>query len=134
MSTVHHLQAGHREAVVERLSEALATRSDILFAYAHGSFLHPDGFRDIDVGAWTGPGASERIDIELAAKLSRDTGYPVDVRVVNQAPVSFLFRVLRGRLLVVRDERLLADLIERTARAYHDRAPLLRRAMREAFA
>jgi hypothetical protein len=61
------------------------------------------------------------------------TGYPVDVRVVNHAPLAFLFHVLRGRLLVAGDERLLADVIERTARAYHDRAPLVRRAVREAF-
>lgn len=58
----------------------------------------------------------------------------VDLRVVNNAPVSFLFHVLRGHPLLVRDERVLADLIERTARTYHDRAPLLRRATREAFA
>ena len=58
----------------------------------------------------------------------------MDVRIANQAPLSFLFHALRGRLLIVRDEYLLADLMERTARGYHDVAPLLRQATRDAFA
>ena len=82
---------------------------------------------------WTGPGAGARTDVELAAGLSRVARYPVDVRMINQAPVAFLFNVFRGRLLFGGDERLLADLIERTARTYHDQAPLSRRATREAF-
>jgi hypothetical protein len=58
----------------------------------------------------------------------------VDVRRVNDAAVPFLFHTLRGRPLVVRDELLLAAIMERTARQYHDMAPLLRHATWEAFA
>lgn len=134
MPPVHHLPAGDRQALLERLSRALAERGEIVFAYVHGSILRPDGFRDIDVAVWTSETAGPRTDVELATDLSRDIGYPVDVRVVNRAPVAFLFHALRGRPLVVRDERFLADLIERTARTYHDHAPLARRATREAFA
>ena len=104
------------------------------FAYAFGSFLTQDAFRDIDVAIWTTPDAPRFADVDLASRLSALTGVPVDVRRVNDAPVPFLFGVLRGRLLSVRDERVLSDLIERTARTYHDMAPLLRRATREAFA
>ena len=133
MVRVHHLQAQDREAVLQRLSQELAERVDIAFAYAHGSFLREDEFRDIDVAVWTTGHASGRTDVELATELSRAVRYPVDVRVVNHAPVAFVFHVFRGRLLSVRDERLLADLIERTARSYHDLAPLVRQATREAF-
>jgi hypothetical protein len=73
------------------------------------------------------------VDLTLGIALTRITGYPVDVRIINQAPVPFLFHVLRGRPLIVRDEQHLADLIESTARTYHDRAPLTRQAVREAF-
>jgi hypothetical protein len=59
---------------------------------------------------------------------------PLAVRRLNDAPVPFLFHALRGRVVLVRDETFLADLMERTARDYHDRAPLLRRATAEAFA
>ena len=131
---VHRLSASQRQVLLGQLAQSLAQHTEIVFAYVHGSFVRDDGFRDIDVALWTAPAASPRIDLELAVVLSRLAGYPVDVRVVNDAPVSFLFHVLRGHLLLVRDERLLADLIERTARTYHDRAPLLRRATRDAFA
>jgi predicted nucleotidyltransferase len=134
MVSVHHLENTEREAVLEQLSAALATREDVIFAYAYGSFLLQDGFRDIDVSVWTDSHAGERIDVEVANQLTRLVRFPVDVRVVNRAPVAFLFHVLRGRRLVVTDERLLSDLIERTARTCHDRAPLIRRAAREAFA
>ena len=80
------------------------------------------------------PGADRFADVTLSADLSRLVRVPVDVRVANSAPVAFLFHMLRGRILTVRDERLLADVMERTARQYHDQAPLVRRATREAFA
>lgn len=132
-SKMYHLHARDREVILQNLSQALAGRGDIVFAYAYGSFLRPEGFHDIDVAVWTGPVAGARTDVELAAGLSRVARYPVDVRMINQAPVAFLFNVFRGRLLFGGDERLLADLIERTARTYHDQAPLSRRATREAF-
>jgi uncharacterized protein len=134
MPRVHRLPPGDRDLVLQRVSEVLAARTDIAFAYAHGSFIDREGFRDVDVAVWTSASPGRWTDVDLSVELSRVAGYPVDVRIVNQAPVSFLFHVLRGRALVVRDERFLADLIERTARTYHDRAPLLRRAVREAFA
>lgn len=134
MARIHRLETEARDAVVASLSEELASRLDVAFAYVFGSFLHADGFRDVDVAVWTTGQASALADVDLAAHLSRRTGLPVDVRRVNDAPLPFLFHALQGRLLCLRDERLLANLIERTARRYHDQAPILRRATREAFA
>jgi uncharacterized protein len=119
---------------VESIAAVLAGREDVEFAYAYGSFLSDAPFRDIDVAIWTTPTADSRLDLDLAVQLTRACQYPVDVRVVNDAPVAFLFHVFRGEALLVRNERRLADLIERTARTYHDLAPLLRQAVRDAFA
>ena len=67
-------------------------------------------------------------------RLDHDTGFPIDVRVLNDAPVPFLFHVFReGRLLLSRNDELLADLMERTVREYLDMEPLLRRATIEAY-
>jgi predicted nucleotidyltransferase len=134
MQRPHHLDPAERDAVVCALRDELAASPDIAFAYLFGSFVGEAAFRDVDVAIWTTAEAPRLLDVELATRLSSRIGLPVDVRRVNDAPVPFLFKVLRGRLLVSRDDRLLADLIERTARAYHDIAPLLRRATREAFA
>lgn len=134
MSRVYRLTPEALETIIEKLSQEVARRPEVSFAYAFGSALTAEGFRDIDVGIWTRDGADEFVDLDLAGQLSRSVGFSIDVRRINNAPVPFLFQVLRGRLLHTRDELLLSDLIERTAREYHDRAPLLRRAAREAFA
>lgn len=123
-----------RERLIHQIEAALTTRLDVVFALVFGSFLDQEAFRDIDLAIWTVASADPREDVALATFLSEALGIPVDVRRINAAPVPFLFHALRGRRVLVRDEQLLADLMERTAREYHDRAPLLRRATHEAFA
>jgi len=67
-------------------------------------------------------------------RLDQEIGFPIDVRVLNDAPVTFLFHVFReGRLLLSRNDERLADLMERTVREYLDAAPLLRQATMEAY-
>lgn len=134
MARQHHLAPAQRDAVVRTLQDELATHPDVAFAYLFGSFVGESAFRDVDVAIWTTSAAGRLVDVELATRLSTRVGLPVDVRRVNDAPVPFLFKVLRGQLLACRDQRHLADLIERTARQYHDVAPLLLRATRDAFA
>lgn len=133
MPRVHRFGTEARDALITTLSEELASRPEVSFAYLYGSVLLEDGFRDVDVAVWTTPLAHRFADVDLAARLSRRVGLPVDVRRINDAPLSFVFHALQGRLLCVQDELLLATLIERTARRYHDQAPILRRATREAF-
>ena len=58
----------------------------------------------------------------------------MDVRIVNEVPISFLYHVLRGMLLFSRDDVRLAEVIEDTTRRYLDIAPLLRHSTKEAFA
>lgn len=70
----------------------------------------------------------------MADRLTSQLGYPIDVRALNDAPLSFAFRAMQGELLVSRDDECLADVLERTGRRYLDIAPILRRATRDAFA
>ena len=122
------------DRVIAGIETALNCRPDVQFGVIFGSFIERNRFRDVDLGVWTTETAGSRVDVDLAARLSEELGLPIDVRLLNKAPVPFLFHALRGRAVTVRDERLLAELMERTAREYHDRAPLLQRATREAFA
>lgn len=133
MSRLYRLTPADRERRIHQVEAALAIRPGVVLGLVFGSFLDQEAFRDIDLGIWTAPSADPREDVALAALLSETTGLPVDVRRINAAPVPFLFHALRGRPVLVRDEQFLADLMERTAREYHDRAPLLRRATHEAF-
>ena len=60
--------------------------------------------------------------------------YPVDIRILNFAPVPFRFQVIRGKLIYVRDEEVHSEFIEDTMRIYLDIKPILYRATKEAFA
>ena len=114
----------------------LEAEPDLEFAWLHGSFLASGDFHDIDVGVHLDATTEERFQrgLELAVRLDRETGFPVDVRVLNDAPVTFLFHVFReGRLLLSRNDERLAGLMERTVREYLDMEPLLRRATIEAY-
>jgi hypothetical protein len=53
---------------------------------------------------------------------------------VNQAPLSFRFSVIKGKLLFARDENILVDFMTTTARQYLDYVPLRHRYMKEAMA
>lgn len=134
----HQYRADHaeRERVTRTLVAVLETEPDLEFAWLHGSFLSTGGFRDIDVGIHLNASADRRFrrGLNLAVRLDREIGFPVDVRVLNDAPVTFLFHVFRdGRLLHSRNDERLADLMERTVREYLDMAPLLHRATIEAY-
>ncbi len=126
-----------RAHVLDLLSTRIAQDPRIVFAYAYGSLLERDAVHDVDVGIYLDKepeGGREHYALSLAQRLSEAAGLPVDVRVLNAVPISFLFHVLRGRLVHCRDENLLGDVIERTVVRYLDIAPLLRRATKEAYA
>ena len=125
-----------REQIIRTISGLLAGEPDLEFAWLYGSFLAADRFRDIDVGVYLNatPDESFRRGLDLAGRLDEETTFPIDVRVLNDAPVTFLFHVFReGRLLISRNEEVMADVMEKTVREYLDKAPLLRRATIEAY-
>jgi len=126
-----------RETLVRRLGAELEKDPAVGFAYLYGSLLDSETVHDIDVGLYLREPLAERssaIAADLSARLTSVAGVPVDVRVLNDAPLSFLYHVLRGRLLVCRDEAFLTTIIEDVARRYLDLAPLLRQGTKDAFA
>ena len=136
MRRLFQAERAERERVTRTLTAVLEAEPDLEFAWLHGSFLAGGGFRDVDVGVHLNAAADvrSRRAVDLGVRLDRDTGFPVDVRMLNDAPVSFLFHVFReGRLLLSRNDERLADLMERTVREYLDMEPLLRRATIEAY-
>ena len=130
----YRLNAEARARVREQLARELATHADVTFAYLYGSFVESDVFHDVDVGVYfSRPPPTGALASALAKSLSDRAKLPVDVRPLNEAPVSFVYHVLRGQLLLSRDDALLAEIMERTVRQYLDIAPLLRHSTKEAF-
>ncbi len=139
-----------REEILVVLGETLVTQPAVVFAYAYGSFLEDRPFHDIDVGVYVAT-ADERkassLALELAIALESDLArqseaekepgesyrFPVDVRVLNGAPASFGYHVLRGRLLFCCDEAIRVQWAERVIARYLDLKPLRHRALKEAM-
>ncbi len=134
---VYHLDQTTRQIIFDRLALELAKEPGIVFAYVYGSAVDSEWVHDVDVGLYLDDSQLPRrfeFSCALADRLSDAIEIPVDVRILNAAPVSFLFHVLCGQLLFSRDEEQLTDLLEEIPRRYLDIAPLLRQYTKEAFA
>ena len=139
MDRLFRADPARRSEIVRLLESRLAGDASLLFAYLYGSFHdRPDmGFHDIDVAVSLSAqqrGRETDAALALASDLSALAGFPVDVRVLECAPVTFRFHALHGRLLACRDEPTLTAMLEDTMRRYFDLAPVLHRAGAEAFA
>jgi len=127
-----------REQIVGRLQRELDARSEIVLALLHGSFPKGGTYRDIDVAVWLDPERLSpderfRYALDLSVHLHLQLVSPIDVRVLNDAPLAFRYHALQGRPLVVRDERFLDDLRARTWDDYLDFQPFARQYLREAL-
>ena len=126
-----------RHRIEQCLAVELASDRRVAFAHLYGSFVESEPFHDIDVGVYLENVQADRLTaaaLDLAQRLSDKARIPVDVRVLNVAPVSFLYHVLRGQLVFCRDDAVLTEVMERTVSRYLDIAPLVRRGAQEGFA
>src|SRR2546427_2564556 len=127
-----------RERVVARLKRELEACLEIVLALLHGSFARGGEHRDIDVAIRLDPDRLSRDErfryaLDLSVHLQLQLGSPIDVRVLNDAPLAFRYHALQGRPLVVRDEEFLDELRARTWDDYLDFQPFARQYLREAL-
>ena len=120
-----------RNKLLERLRQELLKQEDILFAYVHGSFIEVESFKDLDVAVWVNdPERSFEYSVNLSVKLELKLRVPIDVHVLNEAPLPFKHHVFtRGVLLFSRDEELRAKVADLTLREYIDLLELRRRSL-----
>lgn len=121
---------------MRQLTELLRGKSEILFALIHGSFLEDQQFRDVDIALFIDPGligsaAFREYESDMAIRLSDCANLPIDVRLLNDAPVAFRYHALKGKVLVVREPELFDDFRARTWDEYFDFAPFARGYLRE---
>ena len=117
------LHSEQRQRIVQCLRDILASHEDIIFAYIYGSFARGEPVRDLDVALYTTGEKDFLFATDIAAMLRRETGFEVDVTVMNHTPVALQFAILRdGWLLFSNDEALRTTLIERVSRQYREYA------------
>jgi predicted nucleotidyltransferase len=124
-----------REEILQKIKHHLLQHQEILFAYLLGTFLHQDDFKDIDIVLFLDETAikTNHIDtfdyeINMSLLLEKEIQpgqafkryVPMDVKVVNDAPLGFKYSVSRGVLLFSRDEDAREDFLCSTWREYFD--------------
>lgn len=127
------------------MQHVLAAQPRVVFAYVYGFFLEDRPFHDIDVAVYLDPMDKSEMGLfalDLASNLEKSVGQisdrpavylPVDVRVLNQAPLGFCYHVFRGKSLFSRDDTVRTQWVERVVSRYLDIKPLLQRALKEAM-
>jgi uncharacterized protein len=127
-----------RERLVQQLKPILSSRSELVFAYLHGTFLGGEPFRDVDLAVYVTWLPERKLslrqyELDLSVELTQQMRVPVDVRVLNDATMGFRYHVFKGRLLLVKDGELLDDVRARAWDDYFDFAPFARRYFSEAI-
>jgi predicted nucleotidyltransferase len=138
-ATFHKIRREDRRKVIETIKTVLQKEPNIVFAFLHGSFLSEPSFRDIDVGVFSdseNPSSYLDSELELSQRIEDElnSAFPVEVKIVNQAPLPFRFNVIQGKLLFARDDDILVDFMTTTARQYLDFALLRQHYIKEAMA
>jgi len=125
MEKLKDLGEEERKKMQEILTNCLEKEETIRFAYLHGSFAEGRPFRDIDIAVFVDESRfskKEALDFEVSCsvKLERTIGMPVDVRVINYAPLAFQYHSTAGTLLMRRDDDFRVDFLTKTRSLYFD--------------
>lgn len=127
----HSLKDPQRGQVVKKISSYLVKRhGEIVAAYLFGSFNTADRFSDIDLAVFVDNPQDDPLffEINLEVELEKIVKYPVDVRILNHAPLSFCREVIRsGTVIVDREPNLRADFQGNILKQYFDFTPFRRR-------
>jgi len=133
-------EATHKR-VLDALKQALAARKEIIVAYVHGSYAEGRSFRDLDIAVHVSESAlsGSPLSYELMLESELEEGLrgvnlrvPLDVRILNRAPLSFRYEVIKhGTPVFIGDDDLRADFEAATISRYLDFAPFRREQLRE---
>lgn len=116
-----------KERIISCISSVLEKEINVLFSYVHGSFLE-GGFQDIDVAIFVDEGKIPsflQYELQMESLLNKAVGkFAYDVRILNGAPLSFRYEVIKnGKLIMTKDEESRIDFETSTFNNYFDFAP-----------
>lgn len=120
-----------KDEITQRLKKILLEEKEILFAYLHGSFLEENKFNDIDAALYIDDKIIAQIsvvdfEISLSLKIEKIIKLPVDIKLLNKAPLAFKYQASCGYLLFSRDETKKEEFLCKTWSEYFDFLPLSR--------
>jgi len=116
----------NKEEIKKKIKKILAEKVEVIFAYLHGSF-NEIYFRDVDIAVYVDEdkvGDFLDYELRLSTEIENVIRLPVDVKVLNSAPLSFKYRAIKGELLISKNEEIRFRFIERTLMEYLDFKPI----------
>lgn len=93
-----------KKRFIKKATAVLQTKEYILFAYVFGSFTAEKSFHDIDIAVFIHDEKLKSqfaLEMELEVEMEKTLCFPVDVRIINNAPVSFIYNVLKSGAVIV---------------------------------
>jgi len=93
-----------KQSIIKGIASRLKKRKNIIFAYIFGSFAQEEKFSDIDIGVFVSEKISQEplnFEFDLEEEIQSFTHLPVDVRIINHAPLSFVYHVIKEGILIV---------------------------------
>ncbi len=128
MNKLFKLSKNQREEIEEKLKILLQSKKEIIFTYIHGSFLLDLPFHDIDLAIFVNENAVNELncldyEIQLSIELELVVKIPIDVKIINFAPLPFKYNITKGNLLFCKDNKLRLKFIETTWMEYLDFQP-----------
>ena len=131
-----HRKKEDKDELTRQLKEILIKEKSILFAYLHGSFLSKEEFNDVDIALYLDEKAANEIEpvdfeLSLSLKIEKSLKVPVDIKLLNYAPLSFRYQATRGYLLVNRLDSEREEFLCKTWNDYFDFQPIARIYLKE---
>lgn len=103
----HSILRHEKDEITSKISTYLLKHHKKIYtAYLFGSFITKETFGDIDLGILIkyNPENPLEYEIELENQLEKFVKLPIDVRILNNAPISFTQKVIRDGLVLVNSE------------------------------
>lgn len=133
-----NLPKERREEIIGKLKSILERHTDISFSYVYGSFTEGISFRDIDIAVYLTNHKNDAFDVlgyeqSIAQEIMEAINIPVDVRIINNAPMGFSYYVTCGRILTCKNDESRCDFVERIWIEYLDYQPKVVEFMRDMY-
>lgn len=130
-----HIPESEKQVVIKQISSRFSKQKKIVFAYIFGSFVSEKKFTDIDIGIYIdNKNGINTLNFELRMEneINSLVHFPIDVRIINDAPISFVYNVIKERVLI-KDEApsLRADFEGMIFKKYLDLAHFRKQYLRE---
>lgn len=123
-----------KSSLINAICSYFKNHSDVIAVYLFGSFRESNNFSDIDLGIFMEKTPAQVLDYELRMenKLEKIIKIPLDIRILNIAPLSFCYNVIQNKqLLIDRNPNKRAEFESLVIRQYLDFAPFRIRYLRE---